>query len=713
MQSIELIVNGEALDLGDKATVSLVLQAQDWGDISEKVGSFSRSFIIPVTEKNRRVLDNVYTYQSNTSFAYKRHEAVLKVNGIEMPRGAVIVESDGMSANEIRLTFYTGNSPFYQFINSIKLRNLPYYSAQHHLWQKTIYEARDCTKDYLYPLVAYSDDITDISATTTNDINLRTMLPALRLSYVMNEIQSETGYTFTGELFNDTLYSSLVFPFSESKLTRDKNPEYRNSWKTQNLTTQNILQAGVPINTGFKVQIATADVDGFPIDANGNSQLIPYIVTHPVTAYNRLRFYVDSGLYRIKINFNFSNTFSAPIKVYPTLTNLYGAFTCVTTELDPSGNGAVYYGSQTSSGTGLNGNNPIPFSPFGYRTELEYYTQKTAHSTDTFEVYSNQDWAIISITYEQEFIEDRGTTDADRLVDYDTSPTNIMQTTGYPFLSRSIFSPSQCLPDFTVGAFLKSIANLFGCIVFVNENIKQVEFCPLSKVAENIPFAKDWTDKVVNVNANSWNSRPPKYAQSNYFAWENIDAVGANFGLYTLPIEDTTLPVEFTMVKLPYSGSNNLTRLNGEQIAYIQRYNDYDELEGDDNKQRILILDQLRVAVPPFYFSIVHNSGGLVYTDNTTTAKTAYFYREAGMPVGSKQLTWSEYLYPNYYNAFTEIVNRYRELNCFMLLSAVDVQTLDYKTPIYLQQYNSYFYIQKVGDWTGDKPVKVELLKLQ
>lgn len=738
MQSIELIVNDISLDLDGKTNIALVLQAQDLGDISEKVGSFSRSFTIPVTEKNRRALDNSYTFTATTNFPYRKHRAILKVNGLELPEGIVIVESDGLNREQIRLTFYTGNAPAFQILKNTKLRSLCFYDAYHH---RFIYEIGKNkylplppqTNVYKYPLVVYNDDTNDLTLTGANGVNLNLLLPALQLSYVMQEITRAIGYSFVGDIITDQLFTNIFFPYSNAKFERDEYKGNRNNYYTNYLTTQ--ITAQSPSAGGFVYdEIRHAEFDSLNHrTAIGYSKAYGQTFQRPATISNfaftadtNSVYFADSGWYRVKRIYRWTNTQNVPVyfsNFVGTSGGGYPLSTMITTEVNGLGN--VFTGINTQNAGagngGVDGDNPIPLLPFAsayYETVIESYFKVTAHTPYFFGVYSNQTWEILSTYWEQEFITSAEIVTNETEVLLDTGTLNLRGTIDEPKCSQSLISPSMCLPNVTVGEFLKIIANMFGCIIFINDIDKTIEFSKFQNIYNNIPYAKDWSDKVVNLKEHNWNTRPSKYGITNNYYYESIESLGGKaFSNYQLTIDDETLPLETDVVKIPFSGSETVERLNGEEMAKILLLDADGLFNASETKQRILLIDIMRTNTAPVTFfrtlsngttqtvstEAITNNGGLV---------VGYFNRAKNMPSGSPQLGWLEYLWENYWQSFEQITEGFKELNCVLRLTPVDVQTLDFKIPVYLQQYNAYFYIQKISDWTGEKPVKVDLLKL-
>lgn len=754
MQSIELIVNDISLDLDGKTKIALVLQQQDLGDINEKVGSFSRSFEVPCTEKNRRALGNSYTFTATTEFPYKKHRAVLKFNGLELPEGIVIVENDGLSNKEIRLTFYLGNAPAYQLLKNIKLRSLCYYDAYHY-WaisviKNTIYYYQIISGlpndfPFVYPIVAYSNDTNDITAINLNQIYLNFLLPALPLKYVMNEISERIGYKFEGDIINDPMYEKIIFPYSNSNFVRDEYVQNRNNWwyewssngynyAVDNWNTIQMQDTFVPnLNPFLKHTYGYSYCNG-----KIKERLVP-IQPFGAIGSEMTIYYPDSGWYRIKRVYRFIFNSNAPSAMY--FSGVYGLpekfrnVTMVTRDLN---NGTVYNGYPTNFGQptyyayGVDGNNTLlnfPNSQWEVTIEGEYLFN--AHDAIIFYVYGKEPYNIYYCYYEQEFIATSKLVEGERDIILSAfSSTNVVSDNYSP----NMVSPSMCLPDITIGDFIKSLLNIFGCIITIDEINKIIRFDKFEKIVENIPIAIDWTNKFVNIDNANWNTRPTKAGQVSEYFYDSLSAIGGkSFSIRQLEIKDETLPVTSEIIKLPYSGSTTVERFNGEEIAQIllmtgdlvdQPYiNQQPVFIGDESKQRILLTDIPRTSfnqpIEIWYYKMSSNNLAtpqLIFNNITLGhlggLAIGYFNREKNMPVGAPQLGWEEFLWENYWKYFEQIFDQYRELNCEMILSPADIQTLDFKIPIYLQQFASYFYIQKINNWTGDKPVKVELLKL-
>jgi hypothetical protein len=96
-----------------------------------------------------------------------------------------------------------------------------------------------------------------------------------------------------------------------------------------------------------------------------------------------------------------------------------------------------------------------------------------------------------------------------------------------------------------------------------------------------------------------------------------------------------------------------------------------------------------------------------------------YFYK----PDGEYNLCWCDVTPPGqttpipglktkYYSDLQKILQNTKILVRYFLLTPRDIAELDLLIPIYLQQHNAYFYINKIDSWIKGQPCKVELIRI-
>lgn len=689
MESIELIVNDEALELSD-TKLALTFQAQDLGDISEKLGSYSRSFVIPVTSKNRRLLDNAFTFQSSTKIPYSTIPAILKFNGVEIKQGNILIENDGISLNAIRLTFYTGNSTFFQKINAIQLSEVCFKETEHYWWSNNIIDAREFdTRDYFYPIISYDTDGEGIS-NNFDRVNTQYLLPSVKLKYLLDKIAIHLGYTIFGDALNTQYFDELFLPFSNSSFVRDTNYARRNSWETKRTTDQIFNQDGQVSGIANFQQVLLCEFDSENLPINNNDSCIGVI---PINTNHKWK-HCDNVKVKVTISFRWRGIPSRVsdmllICATPTLFNgipILNAESVTTNEVT----GATYiggYGTGNRFSLANNGTFPATPLPTYHNSVVSFEIDATAH-TETYylSMFRSDAWTIYDFTFNVQHVSNLALNEADRVIEhnkfYDIEFT------------RSIVNPMSILPQWSVGAFIKSIAQLFGCILIADEDNKTVEFFSFQKLYDNIGFAKDWTSKVVNINTSNWNTRGGKYAQSTFFRYTNENGIEERNAEYNLVIDDSTLPKESILVQPNYSSTLNVTKMTDLLIPQITRFNDDNKVDNSNSKQRILQVDSVGRNIT--YYT------GAAPIISKSNCVTGYF----------EQLDWSNFLFNAAYRLLTSVTTQYKELTVQIMLNAVDIQQLDFRLPIYLEQFNAHFYITRISDWQLETPTKVVLLKL-
>lgn len=765
MTTIELIVNDEPLDLYSNTAVALVLQSQNFNELSEKQSSFSRSFTIPKTDNNTRILKNVFTFNIADKFAYRKVNAVLKVNGVEIGNGNVIIENDGISYNELRLTFYFDASPFYQLVSKSMLLDCNFNEFDHYYNNQNIIASFDDDRDYIYPLIQYMSNGLSEPYVGASYLyaDYDRMLPAIKFSAIIKAISKTLGYTIKGSIFDKQVFKSAIFPFSKGKFERDTYYYKRYTFDTTCSSTQTLTTSSV-------VDLTEQDVNG-NLKVNGLS-IVPFSQYYnqsavaPITSYsstNSLKYlsFADNVKCNVKVVCDVTiNTINSNIII-----TSVGSYTdTITATLTNQSTGQVI--TPTTGGT-------FPSTiPIGIYT-LEYITTQrfVAHNYWSVSITSNKlNNAISNLSLVVSYIDNYGTTEDDRKI-YKTVPDNIFidhdsvvyykgganpdyvnVTSGtgaglYKALqsganhnifpqpntywapvsssninikwSYSIITAGTILPDITVGAFLKLIAQLFCCTIIVDEYKRVVEFYSLEDIFNNSLQQLDWSDKLVNIEASTWNTRASNYGQKSIFKFNNIEDVG-NIGQGIISIDDTTLEDEKKVIEIAYGFAQEKLFKQyvfpaityDYTIMWIKKFQvtaeDNYEVGGDDK----ILIGNYYISTDATLFGNVNWSNKQDFIGISNKKVIGISANGDRTPSATIQTIGFNFALNTYYKYLNFILENYKELNCFMILSSNDIANIDYRKPVYIQQFNSLFYLQKVNDWTEGKPSKVELLKL-
>ena len=169
------------------------------------------------------------------------------------------------------------------------------------------------------------------------------------------------------------------------------------------------------------------------------------------------------------------------------------------------------------------------------------------------------------------------------------------------------------LPDITQKELLKALAYMH-CLIFITDSItKTVHFIKFSEIIENKRIAYDWSDKL-----DLSKDREPelkfkfgKYGQSNFLKYKEDEDVELELGDDSFLFDDKTLPLEKTLIEMPFAATENKEVLAGINCATIKCQ--------EINKGHILDADDV---------GGYHSLDGVrwILTDSDNQGETVWFY---------------------------------------------------------------------------------------
>ena len=261
--------------------------------------------------------------------------------------------------------------------------------------------------------------------------------------------------------------------------------------------------------------------------------------------------------------------------------------------------------------------------------------------------------------------------------------------------------------------FLRAYLQMFCCLVTVDEDTKTVYINKFDDIANNIPLAIDWTDKIDYTDKPNVEYSLESYAKSNTLTYKEDDSIDPTFiqgSNGTIIIDDETLDATNEFVELPFSATEMDSRLQAFVIPKIKIFRTDDasppETKPTDKVEpRILLLE--RVTTVP----------SVIYTDGTTTVTTNVDLPLPWFMLGGKQLNlgFANNLIPLYYTTLQDVLNRTKVLTINVKLNAIDIYQLDFLKPVFIAEHNAYFYISKISGFTygSSESTEVELVKLR
>ena len=323
----------------------------------------------------------------------------------------------------------------------------------------------------------------------------------------------------------------------------------------------------------------------------------------------------------------------------------------------------------------------------------------------------------------------------------------------------------ELIPELTQSKFVKDVLVQFGAVTQFDSKNKTLTCNKLSIVDDRKIYAPDWTKKVDLSTHPSVDlvKLVSSYSKESYFRYEeNDDAdyfakyyksiTNYNFGTGALKIDNSfledekdfyTSPYSPTMTESTYPYFPNVASDKGNMfLPYVPIYTYNGETEepnqNDLNPRKFLYLQNIDLAgTYKGTVTSINIVGGS--TVNYTNMPLVYFdkdtYQEKvdsvinniydslsfgilsdltvnkGSIVDSDKLT----LLDQNYQFQNKILNKPIYLEIYLRLSPIDVQTVDFFTPIWLSygSYSGHYYIDEISQYKGqDKSTKVKLVRI-
>ena len=666
MQSSQLLLNNQPLDLPSDSLIALSYAVNTLTDLKSVQGNISNSISLPNTANNRSLLGYPDDLNFNGAGIIRQKLPCKYVqNGVEViPQGNLRIT--GASKDKINVVISCGNTDFFDLLSG-KLRDLDLQQYDHTWNMATVIASRLNTDGYIYPWINYgniSDDTNDIRG---QGISPNEMRPAVFAKTVLQNICTSVGYTLINKIEDDlvtrNILDRLLLPFSDDKFVHSQ--RYLNQALANNLLAEKLNAQTYVDNTGG----GSDEWLGF--DNTVNDLLHTFNGSHFTAAY----------LMTVDVDFAFDKIISGTAShnhldgaYYELYTNAGGSDHVITrqqTRID--GDGVV------TIGTG--------FTTQYQKTFLNFHVSATGIVLQPGE----QIWMNIGKLYGcyQQI--------------YPKVTLTVKQATELNF-GESVQIES-VLPDMSCADFLKFISFLFCAIIQTDNVAKTVTIVPFGYINQNLPNAVDWSSRVTNGDED-YDVQIGDYCQQNEAKFAEDDAISpTTYGNGSFYLPDQNLDLYKDIYDIPFAPSLECKVMGGHLTSLIKKITDYNTSDANGlvfsitTSPRVLLLNKKDVAV--------NYRWDLALTPISNSIPFTYFASgntDADLTMAS--------IFANHYTDLVAVLSDQRKLTCCLRLTEMDIQELDFFKPVYIQKFGCYCYISKITDFTGVKPVKVELIRL-
>jgi len=656
-----LFIEEQEVDLTPETVISITLQVNDLGELVDRQANFTNQFKVPKTSRNRAIFESPELVTSVTTIPYRKLKAKVIKEGIEVvSKGYAIVDS---STSEYNVTVYGGLVDFFRLLEGKKLRDLNLDSYIHAWELNEVYNARTNVDGFIYPIVKYAPSTLQVNGT---DYNTDYALPCVFVSTLIEKIVEGTGFTIEGDFLNDEYYRRAIFQVgTDTWVTSGK---VLHADTTTDLVDQN---PGSPYG-GVQLQYEAQDsTSGNPVNRTG--------------AFDILGWWTFSNEYILGQDYNVPAELK--LKIHIDLEYWYRGGYPERLKLQLFAGGYVAWAYTTQNlGAGTN------YLSFDIELPPGRYLSGSPIKLNIKSLWHPLNDASSLTIKSGSFIE--------------------AEVATAPMVLGAPVNLALNLPDMAQVDFFKGIAQLFGLIVIPKSNQGKIEVGSLSIIERNKAIAPDFSDKVhveTDANGNPLYEvyyKVGNYGQKNYFNYTNDDTVTENLGRGIFTIDNEVLEAEKEVLTLPFSGTDYVLDFSwNDRIPYIPRFDANTGLIGEQVGKRILLLDT--IVTPDNVVRLVSTVSGSQFI-NDYLPKARFID-----PTYTFNLGFQEGILYTYYDMLKRTLRRAIRLVLKMKLSALDIANLNFLVPVYLKQFSSYFYINRVSNYVAsDRLTKVELIRI-
>lgn len=698
MAILEIKIQDKIIDLYDEEKIVQSFSLINIEDITKRESEYSNTFKVPRTNNNLQALDYIDFLNSNSLLPYSRLDCEILIDGFIFKKGFISVES---IEEDITLQFFTGNAGFYEIIKTkdlsdINTDNTPSLETT---WNLTnVIAKRSASEGIFFPMVDYNG-----MPTGTTTVDVRLLLPAFYRKTLIEAIVEDAGYTLINNIDTSLdAYNHDIIPTATNKLYNDQDTIDANHYKGKDITRNRMDAFAIK-------EIGDVSITNFLFE-NYNTQNrfnLDFVEGNEITftnVPNGLSYFTSNvtGDFIVNVNFNMnlSNTFRW--RVLPGNTLDIPRFEATTTIKYYFKINNNYIQFHQTANTYLNPTATLATSLTTSFTDVINYSGKiNVKKGDQVSIYMG-----VTCTVNDTGVNYVGMIASSTVIAQCTLNDTFEIKLGDGLAFNGIVNPAGCLRDIKQSEFFKDTLIRYCLVPIVDEDNKKVTLFEFSQIKDNLNNAVDWSGKLDETNESELTFKIDSYGQNNYLNHKEDKFVlqlpqGSN-GIIT--IGNQNLELKKDLYESPFAASETVNRLNGKKVMYIDLHDGVS----------LTTTESFKNDVQPRTGYTAKSNFTVTYTDGTTSTVVS-----SDIP-----LTWFIDTSKNYNAGFQYLLDNSIDLIAILQnlkvvkadirLNILDIINLNYFYPIYISEFNSYFFLSKINqfDYTSNESTKVELIKL-
>lgn len=653
---VDIFINEERLDTDAKTKIAETRQINDFFGISDRQTSYTNTFKLPSTDRNKMLLGGMGIPGNTSLAAYRVHKISVYRNGIQ-----TIADGIGYfkaTDDYFNMYVYNDNVNLFDAIGDETLADLNLTHLNHDLNIDSWLQSFDRT-DYTYP-------VADYGKLDNQTIEVNYQIPCLFVKYLWNKIFNDSGFAWKyygrggRNEFNPFMkdeWNELAISIDEGFPTTDKsvNPIKKLELKTNKSSQYKGKTVNYFGNT-IVVQALTGEINEY---ARFSSVFDPEGLHAPTFSaqYNRSRIRIkESGFYKINANGNFYNlkTESAGIFIEK---DGYNLFT-------------------------INDDFPDQQTSFGFTNKIylrageELFVKVTTNPTDNESFYS----------YDMVF---------------DLWLDNTVTTVSF----------SSYLSKIKKKDFIKDVIHHYGLMFRKKDDV--YEFRSYEELLDPLAYYENYNAFAADTIYDDWSNKFHKiieddskigdYGRNNYFKFQ-YDNPEDTFADAIIKVDDQTLPAERTLINRIFKAPNNSSTVIAGN--FLKRCNFYTKELNDDGSIKSVKSNK----TTPYFFRVVNKNASINYKLDGAIGSNVI---NGVIPFMSFEDLDFNNIVPNRYTAFSNMINYGQKIVAELHLSVLDIHALDFYRLKYIKQLGHLYYLSKPIQYTGEDKTKVELIRIR
>lgn len=237
---MRLFILGQEIELKDDGKLAQTKQVNDILSLSTRQTNYTNSFSIPRTAKNIRTFEGLGIIGNDSNIPYQKNVASLFSDSGEcfVFEGWAIISD---TAKDFKCNIYDGNLEVYKVIENKTLADLDLADLSHSKTTAEVVSTFDNSKPYKYIVADYNG----LALYYTDKINIDSLVPSVKVSWLVSQIETYSGFAFNGSFKTNPDYLNLFMTYPKGT--------------PSNLGTTVVYSGGV-LTGGLGVTVAAGEI---------------------------------------------------------------------------------------------------------------------------------------------------------------------------------------------------------------------------------------------------------------------------------------------------------------------------------------------------------------------------------------------------------------------------------------------------------------------